>query len=541
MVVVGEKLWLLLVGLVALPSFLAVHHGSNNQNGMFKLMNERWQLNKVSTDQRNYGVAVSDVDGDGDLEFIVAGYTGPNLVLKLVEENGRKRLMNIATVGSPYAALRDEGGQAIGVCACDIDGDGREEIYFLNVDRYAGQSSYGDKLFKYRNNQYVDLFSDELNRKLPVKNFAGRSVACLDRLGKGKYGIILATYSAQGTGRFSLIEMNETDSRNDVSGGNIVLVDVSTEAKIDRSTGGRGIVVGPIVSEGAKSDIFFDNEGSYYFSNSGKNYLFKNLGNGSFEDVAEQMGIQDGYENGRGVALSDFDRDGKLDIVYGNWMGRHRLYLQKSQNGRRYFQDVATPEFSEPSPIRTVIAQDFDNDGHTEVLFNNIVYRSGTTGNPNKLFTVRSNGPGATPTITKKDIGDALEPHGFGTGGAVTDLDGDGHLELLLAHGESNSQPLNVYKVRHGRHNNWIRVQPMTKYGSFARGALVSVTTNTGAQQTNVIDGGSGYLCQMEPVAHFGFGTQTVNRIRVQWPDGKFKFILNPSMNKLHIVQHPEH
>ena len=40
----------------------------------------------------------------------------------------------------------DPKGQAIGVCACDIDGDGREEIYFLNTNKaYSGLSSYSDK------------------------------------------------------------------------------------------------------------------------------------------------------------------------------------------------------------------------------------------------------------------------------------------------------------------------------------------------------------------------------------------------------------
>lgn len=48
----------------------------------------------------------------------------------------QKRLVNIAVDerSSPYYALRDRQGNAIGVTACDIDGDGREEIYFLNTN-----------------------------------------------------------------------------------------------------------------------------------------------------------------------------------------------------------------------------------------------------------------------------------------------------------------------------------------------------------------------------------------------------------------------
>ena len=65
-------------------------------------------------------------------EVIVAGFGFPNLVLKWDGSSFR----NVASF-----ALADPQRQAIGIAACDIDGDGQEEIYILNTDTFAGQNA----------------------------------------------------------------------------------------------------------------------------------------------------------------------------------------------------------------------------------------------------------------------------------------------------------------------------------------------------------------------------------------------------------------
>jgi hypothetical protein len=133
-----------------------------------------------------------------------------------------------------------------------------------------------------------------------------------------------------------------------------------------------------------------------------------------------------------------------------------------------------------------------------------------------------------------------LKKDGCGTGAAYTDINGDGVLDVLISHGESSEQPLTVYSAKKDktRNNNWFRVKVLTRYG-----ALVALTTNVGIRLTQVINGGSGYLCQMEPVAHFGLGQYAARSIIVTWTDGeKLTKVLDSEKdaNQLIIIKHPD-
>jgi hypothetical protein len=172
-----------------------------------------------------------------------------------------------------------------------------------------------------------------------------------------------------------------------------------------------------------------------------------------------------------------------------------------------------------------VIAADFDNDGNPEIFFNHF-------GSANRLFG-RRNGE-----WVELDIGDAREADGLGTGAAIADIDGDGRLELLIAHGETAPQPLSFYQVP-ANSNHWLRVRPLTRAGAPARGALVTIAY-AGKKVAQVIDGGSGYLCQMEPVAHFGLGTHTsIDTLTIQWPSGATSIVRQPHVDQLLVIPHP--
>ncbi|PSB10287.1 CRTAC1 family protein [filamentous cyanobacterium CCP2] len=439
--------------------------------------------------QLNYGVAVADVDQDGAFELVVAAFGKRNLVLKWTGQG----FIDIAS-----DELADLGRQAIGVAAGDFDGDGQEEIYVLNTDSFQGRKQFGDRLFDWQDGNWVDLFALPQNQD-SLNLTAGRSVAWIDRNGDGQYGCLVANYG----GPIRLYELN----------GDGMIADMAQEAGLAFVTGGRGIVALPLVSD--RMDIFMANENS-------PNFLFRNQGDGTYVDIAAIAGVSDPLQHGRGIAVLDADGDGRMDLVYGNWEGQHRLYAQYSPGK---FQDIASRALSMPSRVRTVIAADFDNDGHEEIFFNNI-------GQPNRLFGWRDN------KWTALDIGEALEPRGLGTGAAIGDFDGDGRLELLIAHGESGEQPLSLYHAQPNA-NFWLRVLPLTPQGAPARGAVVTLTAND-RTQIRSIDAGSGYLCQMEPVAHFGLGcNEAIEFVEVRWLDGKCVRLASPEANQVLRVKYP--
>ena len=430
----------------------------------------------------SYGISVADIDQNEKYEFIVTGFGYPNLALSY----DKGKLINV----NSQKIFSDEFRKTIGVAACDVDRDGYEEIYFLNTDTYSGIKKYSDRLIDLEGKKFLDMFEIEKNKE-ELNLTAGRSVACVDREGNGEYGLYVSNYG--GPTRFYEIEDNK-------------IKDKSADLNLDKVTGGRAVVSGHILTN--NSDIFAANE-------RGANFLLKN-NNGLFEDVAFDYRVDDVIQNGRGTALSDILYRGRLDIISGNWLGYHRAYVLRDDK----FKDIGNIKFDKPSRIRTIISADFDNDGYDEVFMNNIA-------EPNKLFRIKENG-----IFEEIILETGLEPDGFGTGAAVADIDGDGILELLISRGESKEQPLTLYKAKVKKDSKYLRVKPLNKYGAPARGATVTLITDQ-RKHSKTIDAGSGYLCQMEPVAHYGIRKNEKNfKLEVMWTNGKKELINISELNK---------
>jgi len=438
--------------------------------------------------RRCNGVAVADIDGDGRAELVVAGFASPNAVLKWKDGE-------LVDIADPL--LADPTGYALGIAAADVDGDGREELYILNSDCDSGPKDNGDRLFACFGDHWLDLLAQPENRA-ELNMTAGHSVAVVDRFGTGRYSFLIACDGAP-------LRLFELSRRGRVT-------DAAEEAGLDLMANGRGLACAPLLSE--RLDIVACNE-------AGPNFLFQNLGDGSFAEVAGERGLADPWPAGRGVVPMDAG-DGRLGLLFANWQGPQRLYIQHAAG---LFEDIANADLSMPARIGSVIAADFDNDGHQELFFN-------IHGEANRLFGWRQG------DWREIDLGDAAEPKGYGTGAAVADIDGDGRLELLIAHGGAGEQPLSFYRPIPNA-NHWLRVQPLTPHGAPARGACVRLFASD-SRQVRVVCAGSGYLCQMEPVAHFGLGSNpTVDRVEIRWPDGTTVVVDNPPADRVLTVPFP--
>jgi len=437
-----------------------------------------------------YGAAVTPGLG-GPLVF-VTGHGEANRLLRY--ESGR-------LVDRSCGVLADTSREAIGIAAADMDADGREEVYVHNTDAYDGRTDTTDLLLNRVDHEgrtvWCDIFGERPNVDRG-NQYAGRSVAAVDRLGTGRYGVVIASYG-EALRYYELGDDREITDMADVVG-------------LDCDCYCRSLIAGPLVSEAM--DLFVGTD-------DGPNRLFRN-DDGHFREVAGAWGLDDTGCDARGSVLVD-GAEG-FGVATVGWQSPNRIFARNHGE----FVDVSPASFAESTTARTLLAADFDNDGRQELFVNAL-------GEPNRLFGRRDG------SWRQLAIGDALEAEGCGTGAVVADLDVDGRLELLVVHGEETAQPLSLYTVE--TDNGWLRVAPTTQYGAPARGAVVTLETDQGRQR-RVVDSGSGYLCQSEPIAHFGLGGSTGRRrepraVTVRWPDGRETRIEEPASETVHEVPHP--
>lgn len=432
----------------------------------------------------SYGVTVFDIDGDGDSEILVANSSGGNIIYKYSEKT--QTFVNVAPQN--FKSIQNA---TVNLCVGDFLGNGIPAVYMMHSDTFAGMKTHYDQIFiRTSKNGEPVAFEDLLLKYPDMSNpYAGRSVGAVEYDGNGKHGFYVVNYEAPSLFYTFNSEKNKVE-------------EISKELGLRQLAGGRSVLAQYITNKNAV-DIFVGNENS-------PNSLFTKLPSGKYKEIANQYKLDDEFFNARGVAIADFDGNGHSDLVLGTWHGMNSIFMQKSKGK---FQNLPPALFSEPRSIRSVIVADFDNDGNEEIFINTLTQR-------NRMF--RYMGKNEWEEL---NIGELASKNIHGTGAAVGDLTGNGFLDIFIASGEKEASQNKLFLGIPNK-NNWLRIQPLTAHGFPALGAKVQLFTHNGKNQTKYICAGSGYLCQMEPVAHFGLGAEepVIDRIEITWPgDGKNK------------------
>jgi len=231
------------------------------------------------------------------------------------------------------------------------------------------------------------------------------------------------------------------------------LTDVTHKAGLDVELYGLGVAVGD-----------YDNDGldDLFVTALGQSRLFHNNGNGTFTDVTQKAGLTGPRELSTSAAWVDYDKDGKLDLVVGNyvqWTPETDLYCTLDGKSKSYctpesykgtaarlwhnrgngtFEDVTQKAgLGEPtSKTMGIAVLDYDNDGWPDLLFSNDTQ-------PNKLY--RNNGNG---TFSEKGViaGVAFSEDGVaraGMGVDAADYDHSGYSSVMITN--FSNQMLSLY------------------------------------------------------------------------------------------------
>ena len=237
------------------------------------------------------GLAVLDFDGDGREDLFAAGGDGN----RLYRNRGDGSFEDVAEKGG----VAGQEGEAVGALAFDYDNDGHTDLYVTYLDR--PNLLYHNK----RNGTF-----EELAKKAGVAlNDSCTSAAAFDYDRDGNADLYVLVYGPPDRGP-NIQADNAPPNHLFRNNGDGTFTDVSKSSRTDDT--GWGLAV-------QSADLDGDGWPDLYIANDfGNNTYFHNNGDGTFRNIAGKAGVRDpGF--GMGVAVDDYDGDGRLDFYISNY------------------------------------------------------------------------------------------------------------------------------------------------------------------------------------------------------------------------------
>ena len=487
-----------------------------------------------------------------------------------------------------------------GCAFIDYDADGWQDILLVNGMDWPGHKRQRSTLKLYRNNRNGTFTDVTRAAGLDVEMY-GMGVAVGDFNNDGFPDLFITCvgqsrlFRNTGKGRFVDVTRQSGLGGREAFSTSAMWVDVDRDGLLD-------LFVCNYVRWSPEHDVFCSVDGkrkSYCTPEAYRGetcWLFRNRGNGSFEDVTATCGIFDSSSKSLGVALIDHDQDGWPDIFVANDTQPNKLY-RNQRNGT--FKDVALEAgvaLSDDGKARAgmgVDTGDFANTGRPGIAITNFegemigLYRAQEVGlyrdvtmaagvgsasrsrlgfgcvfadldldggldlivaNGHIDDTVRNiqghagyaqaphlflNKGGGTFRDVAADVGGGFAQPRVGRGLACGDFDGDGDVDLLIT---TNNGPPVLFRNDQtaGRRSLRFRLQGV-KSNRDAIGATVRIS-HGGTSQTRVVKSGSSYLSQSELPVTFGVGTRDrVDRVVIAWPSGRTEDFTNVASGKAYV------
>jgi len=494
------------------------------------------------------GIALFDCDNDGKLDIAVVNdstidryLAGGDPMITLYHQDGGQGSLHFRDVtGAAGLGVR---GWGMGIAVGDFNNDGLPDLYVTGFGHNVLYKNLGGCRF------------EDVTEKagVTVGGFStGAAWADYDR--DGKLDLFIARYvhadlahlpppDPRATGyRSVILQMpDEMEGETDVlfrNRGDGTFEDVSQKAGVGdpQKLHGMGVVWGDYDNDGWP-DLFVTND-------AGPNYLYHNKGNGTFEEDGILSGTALGPHGERfgnmGGDFGDFNRDGKLDLLTSRY-SRQPLSLYRNEGVD--FRDVASAvKLAQPTipPVKWGVGfGDFDNDAWPDIVVAN--------GNFSSLMDKLENEIKFREPIqffhnlqgqTFEEIADSS---GLNTGQlqsrrgtAFGDINNDGNLDMAVFN--VNAPPsLFINETENSNHRVLFRLAG-TKSNRMAIGARVIVSTASMSQIDEVRGGGS-YNSTNDSRLHFGLGRDAaMAKVEVQWPSGSIQNFKNLSADAFYEI-----
>ena len=284
----------------------------------------------------------------------------------------------------------------------------------------------------------------------------------------------------------------------------------------------------------------FDGDGFpdiYVANDKTENFLFLNKGNGTFEEIAADLGVAYG-QNGEstsamGPVLADIDGDGRVDL----WVSDSKYNRLMRNTGKTGFEDLGAS-----SGIAQATAQyvswgsgvyDYDNDEWLDIL----VFHGGLAHMvPQEQSLFRGLGGGKFADVSR-EAGPVLDVKAVSRGACFGDYDNDGKIDAFVIH--LGGQATLLHNLSSNT-NHWLTInlkgRKSNRDGIGAHLALIA----GGRTQIAERIAGSGYLSQDDGRVHFGLGSAPkIDKLTIHWPSGKEQVLENLQPDRVITVEEP--